>query len=97
MKETIRIVNARENNLKHLTLEIPKEKLVVLAGVSGSGKSTLAFDTLAAESSRQWQASLRIYCPDFRAPGLHPIQALRSVLSSLLHSLSGTDEMSHLV
>ena len=58
MDEKILIVNASENNLDHLTLEIPKEKLVVLAGVSGSGKSTLAFDTLAAESSRQWQSNV---------------------------------------
>ena len=53
----IEIVGASENNLKQVSVRIPKEKLVVLAGVSGSGKSSLAFDTIAAESSRQWQAS----------------------------------------
>ena len=80
MKETIRIVNARENNLKHLTLELPKEKLVVLAGVSGSGKSTLAFDTLAAESSRQWQATyplfLRSRLPRYERPAVDSIEDL---------------------
>ncbi len=46
MNDFIEIVGARENNLKNLSLKIPKNKLIVLAGVSGSGKSTLAFDTL---------------------------------------------------
>ena len=44
----IKIVGARENNLKSINLEIPKNKLVVFTGLSGSGKSTLAFDTLYA-------------------------------------------------
>ncbi len=49
----IRIVKARENNLKDITLEIPKHKITVFTGVSGSGKSSLVFDTIAAESQRQ--------------------------------------------
>lgn len=80
MDEKILIVNASENNLDHLTLEIPKEKLVVLAGVSGSGKSTLAFDTLAAESSRQWQATypmfLRSRLPRYERPAVDRIENL---------------------
>ncbi len=59
--DSIKIVGARENNLKNITLDIPKEKIVVLTGVSGSGKSSLAFDTIAAESARQWQASYPLY------------------------------------
>ena len=55
MTDDIRIADAYENNLKHVSLTIPKGKLVVFAGVSGSGKSSLAFDTIAVESSRQWQ------------------------------------------
>lgn len=51
----IRIVGAGENNLKDVSLTIPKGKLVVFAAVSGSGKSSLAFGTIAVESSRQWQ------------------------------------------
>lgn len=47
----IMISNAKENNLKNISLNIPKNKLVVLTGLSGSGKSTLAFDTLYAERS----------------------------------------------
>lgn len=50
---TIRVVGARENNLKNVSLEIPKHKITVFTGVSGSGKSSLVFDTIAAESQRQ--------------------------------------------
>lgn len=52
-KNTIRIVKARENNLKNISLDIPKHKMTVFTGVSGSGKSSLVFDTIAAESQRQ--------------------------------------------
>jgi excinuclease ABC subunit A len=54
----IEIKGARENNLKNISLRIPKNKLVVLTGISGSGKSTLAFDTLQKECQRQYMASL---------------------------------------
>ncbi len=57
----IEITGAAENNLKKLSLRIPKEQLVVLTGVSASGKSSLAFDTIAQESSRQWQETLPLY------------------------------------
>ncbi|MFC4118123.1 ATP-binding cassette domain-containing protein [Nonomuraea zeae] len=53
MDDSIMITGARVNNLKNLTLRIPKNKLVVFTGVSGSGKSSLVFDTIAAESQRQ--------------------------------------------
>ena len=49
--ETIRIKGARENNLKNIDLEIPRNQFVVLTGLSGSGKSSLAFDTIYAEDS----------------------------------------------
>ena len=52
--EYIIITNAKENNLKNIHLNIPKNKLVVLTGLSGSGKSTLAFDTLYAEGQRRY-------------------------------------------
>ena len=48
------ITNAKENNLKNISLNIPKNKLVILTGLSGSGKSTLAFDTLYAEGQRRY-------------------------------------------
>lgn len=59
--DDIEITGAFENNLKHVSLMIPKGKIVVLAGVSGLGKSSLAFDTIAVESSRQWQSSYPFY------------------------------------
>ena len=49
----IRIKGAKENNLKNIDLDIPRDKLVVFTGVSGSGKSTLAFDTIFAEGQRR--------------------------------------------
>lgn len=68
----IQVVGARENNLKGVTVSIPKGKLVAFAGVSGSGKSSLAFDTIARESARQWQASyplfLRNKMPHYERP-----------------------------
>jgi len=56
--DVIRITGARQHNLKNLTLEIPREKLVVITGLSGSGKSSLAFDTLYAEGQRRYVESL---------------------------------------
>ena len=53
MADRIRIVGAREHNLRGINLEIPKKKLVVVTGVSGSGKSSLVFDTVTAEAQRQ--------------------------------------------
>ncbi len=59
------IKNANEHNLKNLSLEIPKNKLVVITGVSGSGKSTLAFDTIYAEGQRKYIESLSSYARQF--------------------------------
>ena len=61
----IKIYGAKENNLKNITLEIPKNKLVVFTGLSGSGKSTLAFDTLYAEGQRRYIESLSSYARQF--------------------------------
>src|SRR5215218_3368088 len=63
--ETIKITGARQHNLKNLTLEIPREKLVVITGMSGSGKSSLAFDTLYAEGQRRYVESLSAYARQF--------------------------------
>lgn len=65
MQDTIKIQGARENNLKNLSLEIPKNKLIVFTGLSGSGKSTLAFDTLYAEGQRRYLESLSSYARQF--------------------------------
>lgn len=64
-KEYIQIRGAREHNLKNISLDIPKNKLVVLTGVSGSGKSSLAFDTLYAEGQRRYVESLSSYARQF--------------------------------
>jgi excinuclease ABC subunit A len=59
------IKGARENNLKNITVEIPKNKLVVITGLSGSGKSSLAFDTIYAEGQRRYIESLSAYARQF--------------------------------
>jgi len=64
-KEFIRIGGAREHNLKNLTLEIPRDQLVVITGLSGSGKSSLAFDTIYAEGQRKYVESLSAYARQF--------------------------------
>jgi excinuclease ABC subunit A len=61
----IRIVGAREHNLKNISLEIPRDKLVVITGLSGSGKSSLAFDTIFAEGQRKYVESLSAYARQF--------------------------------
>ena len=54
MPEVIKIVGAKEHNLKNINVEIPRDKLVVITGLSGSGKSSLAFDTIYAEGQRRY-------------------------------------------
>ena len=65
MRDSIYIRGARQNNLKNIDLEIPREKLVVFTGLSGSGKSTLAFDTIYAEGQRRYVESLSSYARMF--------------------------------
>jgi excinuclease ABC subunit A len=64
-REFIRIGGAREHNLKNLTLQIPRDRLVVVTGLSGSGKSSLAFDTIYAEGQRKYVESLSAYARQF--------------------------------
>ena len=61
----IKVNGAKVNNLKDISVSIPKEKLVVFTGVSGSGKSTLAFDTIFAEGQRRYVESLSSYARQF--------------------------------
>ncbi|HEY2102595.1 MAG TPA: excinuclease ABC subunit UvrA [Chthoniobacterales bacterium] len=63
--QVIKIIGARQHNLKNLDVEIPREKLVVITGLSGSGKSSLAFDTLYAEGQRRYVESLSAYARQF--------------------------------
>lgn len=65
MADKIKIVGAKEHNLKNVSLEIPKNELVVFTGVSGSGKSSLAFDTIFAEGQRRYIESLSTYARQF--------------------------------
>jgi len=65
MSKTIKIKGARVNNLKNISLEIPRNKLVVITGLSGSGKSSLAFDTIYAEGQRRYVESLSSYARQF--------------------------------
>ena len=65
MLKKIVIKGAKEHNLKNISLQIPKEKFVVITGLSGSGKSSLAFDTIYAEGQRRYVESLSAYARQF--------------------------------
>ena len=81
----IRIVGAKEHNLKDVSLEIPRDKLVVFTGLSGSGKSTLAFDTIYAEGQRRYVESLSSYARQFlgqmEKPNVELIEGLSPAIS----------------
>jgi excinuclease ABC subunit A len=64
-QDKIVVVGAREHNLKNITIEIPRDKLIVVSGISGSGKSSLAFDTIFAEGQRRYVESLSAYARQF--------------------------------
>jgi excinuclease ABC subunit A len=85
MRSTLLIQGARENNLRNITVEFPRNKLVVITGVSGSGKSSLAFDTLYAEGQRRLLASMSTYAKRFvnqlRKPDVDFVQGLSPVIS----------------
>ena len=82
---TIRVVGAREHNLKNITVEIPRDKLVVITGLSGSGKSSLAFDTIFAEGQRRYVESLSAYARQFlgqmNKPDVDSIEGLSPAVS----------------
>ncbi|PWU69272.1 excinuclease ABC subunit UvrA [Gracilibacillus dipsosauri] len=84
-KKTISIKGARAHNLKNVSIEIPKDKLVVLTGLSGSGKSSLAFDTIYAEGQRRYVESLSAYARQFLGqmdkPDVDAIEGLSPAIS----------------
>jgi excinuclease ABC subunit A len=79
------IKNARENNLKNISIDIPRDKLVVISGVSGSGKSSLAFDTIYAEGQRRYIDCLAAYARQFigqlKKPDVDLIEGLSPAIS----------------
>ena len=84
-EDCIRIRGANEHNLKNLSLEIPRNELVVLTGLSGSGKSSLAFDTIYAEGQRRYMESLSSYARQFlgqmEKPDVEKIEGLSPAIS----------------
>lgn len=85
MRTTLLIQGARENNLRNISVELPRNKLVVITGVSGSGKSSLAFDTIYAEGQRRLLASMSAYAKRFvnqlRKPDVDFVHGLSPVIS----------------
>lgn len=83
--KSIRVVGAREHNLKNVTLEAPRDKLIVMTGLSGSGKSSLAFDTIYAEGQRRYVESLSAYARQFlelmQKPDVDQIEGLSPAIS----------------
>src|SRR2546421_7732083 len=84
-QDKIVVVGARENNLKNITVEIPRDKLVVCTRLPGSGKSSLAFDTIYAEGQRRYVESLSAYARQFlemmQKPDVAQIDGLSPAIS----------------
>ena len=85
MQNKIIIKGAREHNLKNISLEIPREKMIVFTGLSGSGKSSLAFDTIFAEGQRRYLESLSTYARQFlggmQKPDVDEIEGLSPAIA----------------
>jgi excinuclease ABC subunit A len=84
-RDIIRIRGAKQHNLKNISLELPRDRLIVFTGVSGSGKSSLAFDTIFAEGQRRYVESLSAYARQFLGqldkPDVDAIEGLSPAIS----------------
>ena len=85
MADKLVIRGAREHNLRNVSLELPRDRIVVLTGLSGSGKSSLAFDTIYAEGQRRYVESLSAYARQFLGqmdkPDVDSIEGLSPAIS----------------
>lgn len=85
MQKNITVIGAREHNLKNVSIELPRDKLIVITGLSGSGKSSLAFDTIYAEGQRRYVESLSAYARQFlemmQKPDVDQIDGLSPAIS----------------
>ena len=82
MTQSIRVQGARVHNLKNVSVEIPRDKLIIFTGLSGSGKSSLAFDTIYAEGQRRYVESLSAYAR-------HTVQSAEKQFPGRHHSRLG--------
>ncbi|MEW5758066.1 MAG: excinuclease ABC subunit UvrA [Candidatus Omnitrophota bacterium] len=93
MNNSIKIIGAREHNLKNINLELPRNKLIVITGLSGSGKSSLAFDTIYAEGQRRYVESLSSYARQFleqlQKPNVENIEGLSPAIAIEQRTASG--------
>lgn len=85
MDNSIKITGAKAHNLKNVSLEIPRDRLVVVTGLSGSGKSSLAFDTIFAEGQRRYMDTLSVYAKQFMGilekPDVEEIEGLSPIIA----------------
>ncbi|MBX3316116.1 MAG: excinuclease ABC subunit UvrA [Phycisphaeraceae bacterium] len=93
LSRVIRVRGAREHNLKDITVEIPRDNLVVITGLSGSGKSSLAFDTIFAEGQRKYMESLSAYARQFleqlKKPDVDEVEGIPPTIAIEQRSASG--------
>ena len=101
-RTTIGVEGARVHNLKNISLEIPRDSLIVVTGLSGSGKSSLAFDTIYAEGQRRYVESLSAYARQFleqmAKPDIDSIEGLSpAIVPSIVDGIASIRQMGHAV